>query len=858
MLTLPTAMLNALRDHNDITYTVDITLAGHDTVDFTLTEDDLISGGCQVTRTNDSDSFPIGYVYCSQFELHFYRKTAYDNIEFNEAVVVVHGVYEYDDQAYNFDLGTYTITDSVIKGEVIELVGYDDMHKADAVVTDLVQRLPLLATEAFEACCTRCGIQFDPENVPGSAPASWDSCTTEITILPEGITYRQLMAQAVLLFGANAYISPFDNYMYVVPIKAQNTPVIYWGGYFDSASPYASGDALDGGTFNPWSEGDAVSGSFTENAGIINLDDPIGSPELALQDITIDGVKTSDGTYSFGAGYLLNVDVSVYVGSEQEVIDKTGAAVRYFKFRPFEIDYTSFPFADLMQQVVIADVQGRVYNAVITHIDIALKGVTVFKCTAETLKQLNSVSNSVSARVDQARVIADQALAEAREGNAAVTLEVSRFSNLVSNAFGVFTTSVTDQTGAVTTYMHDEPELANSTTIWRMNAGGFSVSTDGGQTWTAGIDSQGRAVVNVLSTIGLYADWIVTGMLSSLTGNSVWNLNTGEFKSTESTQQHGFKFNDGTIELYYDNNWIGAIGPRKIEDYSTTTPDQTLTSYRNYITGRNIIIGYTPAGLSEILPVLYINGDNTVYYQHIFRYTEKALFFESVRCIGGIHVENSFKLYWLYTNNIEQSLMLDLSGGTVTWVRHNTIGGDDWFNKRKTIFKDASYNQVGFAFRPNAAPASGSQMYEKWFVDAFISVYGSIAAESVTCTGAVTANYVGSTSDERLKNVYEWDDRYDKLIDQIEPIRFSFKDNCKKEHIGVSAQKVLSLLSDLGISNSGIVEGSEDTFYSVAYNELTTLLIRKVKQQQKKIDDLEARISRLEKLMEGVNGSHTA
>ena len=856
MLTLPTAMLKALRDHNDITYTVDITLAGHNAVDFTLTEDDLISGGCQVTRSNDSDSFPIGYVYCAQLELHFYRKTAYDNIEFNEAVVVVHGVYEYDDQAYNFDLGTYTITDSVIKGEVIELVGYDDLHKADAVVTDLVQRLPMTATEAFEACCTRCGIQFDPENVPGSAPASWDNCTTEITILPEGITYRQLMAQAILLFGANAYISPFDNYMYVVPVKAQNTPVIYWGGYFDSASPYASGDALDGGTFNPWSEGDAVSGSFTEDAGIITLDDPIGSPELALQDITIDGVKTSDGTYSFGAGYLLNVDVSVYVGNEQEVIDATGAAVRYFKFRPFELDYISFPFADLMQQVMIADAQGRVYNAVITHIDIALKGVTVFKCTAETLKQLNSVSNSVSARVDQARVIADQALSEAREGNAAVTLEVSRFSNLVSNAFGVFTTSVTDQTGAVTTYMHDEPTLANSTTIWRMNAGGFSVSTDGGQTWTAGIDSQGRAVVNVLSTIGLYADWIVTGMLSSLTGNSVWNLNTGEFKSTESTQQHGFKFNNGTIELYYDNNWIGAIGPRKIEDYSTTTPDQTLTSYRNYITGRNIIIGTTPVGSSEILPVLYINGDNTVYYQHIYKYTEKALFFNTVRCVCGLSVEDSITLYWVSYGG-DDGMMSKYCGGNVSWVRHNTIGGDDWFSKSKSIFHDVSSGQEGFAFKNNGTMPS-TQMYEKWFVDAFISIYGSVAAASVTCTGAVTANYVGSTSDERLKNVLEWDERYDELIDYIEPIRFTFKDDSKKEHIGVSAQKVLSLLDDLGITDSGIIRGSEDTFYSVAYNELTTLLIGKVKRQQKKIDELEARISRLETLMEGVNGSHTA
>ena len=106
MLILDNAMLQALRDHNDITYTVDITLAGNNAVDITLTENDLISGGCQITRTNDSDSFPVGYVYCTQLELHFYRKTEYDNVDFNESVVVVHGVYAYDEEEYDFDLGT--------------------------------------------------------------------------------------------------------------------------------------------------------------------------------------------------------------------------------------------------------------------------------------------------------------------------------------------------------------------------------------------------------------------------------------------------------------------------------------------------------------------------------------------------------------------------------------------------------------------------------------------------------------------------------------------------------------------------------------------------------------------------------
>lgn len=70
-------------------------------------------------------------------------------------------------------------------------------------------------------------------------------------------------------------------------------------------------------------------------------------------------------------------------------------------------------------------------------------------------------------------------------------------------------------------------------------------------------------------------------------------------------------------------------------------------------------------------------------------------------------------------------------------------------------------------------------------------------------------------------------------------------------------KKVQKAISDLGIENSGIVTDG-GVYLSLDYNSIFSLLINKVKKQQKKIDYLEARISRLEKLMEGVNGSHTA
>ena len=78
---------------------------------------------------------------------------------------------------------------------------------------------------------------------------------------------------------------------------------------------------------------------------------------------------------------------------------------------------------------------------------------------------------------------------------------------------GVFETKETLEDGSTIFYLHDKSNLNESMTIWKMTADAFAVTTDGGKTWNAGMDSQGNVVVNVLSAIGINAQWINTGEL---------------------------------------------------------------------------------------------------------------------------------------------------------------------------------------------------------------------------------------------------------------------------------------------------------------------------------------------------------
>ena len=125
----------------------------------------------------------------------------------------------------------------------------------------------------------------------------------------------------------------------------------------------------------------------------------------------------------------------------------------------------------------------------------------------------------------------------------------------------------------------DHPD-AKSVIILAMTANAFAVSTDGGNTWNAGMDSSGNAVVNVLSAIGINFDWARGGTLT-LGGQ---NNTNGLLKLLNAS---------GTEVGRMDNNGINILkGLIKIGLFSVGTDGKViandLTSNSANITGGKI------------------------------------------------------------------------------------------------------------------------------------------------------------------------------------------------------------------------------------------------------------------------------
>lgn len=85
---------------------------------------------------------------------------------------------------------------------------------------------------------------------------------------------------------------------------------------------------------------------------------------------------------------------------------------------------------------------------------------------------------------------------------------LEQLNSLATNAMGYYETQEKQNDGSTIMYMHDKPDLKDSTVVYKKTIDGFFWSKDGGRTWTSGIDKDGNAVLNVIAATGIRGDWI--------------------------------------------------------------------------------------------------------------------------------------------------------------------------------------------------------------------------------------------------------------------------------------------------------------------------------------------------------------
>lgn len=315
----------------------------------------------------------------------------------------------------------------------------------------------------------------------------------------------------------------------------------------DATNVYTSGDILDDGNFK-----------LVDNFHFLTQWKT--GLTTGVEPIVITGIQTTENekTYTYGSeGYILSIENSL-IKDKSLLVNTVGAKLTGVSFMNFSGEHLSYPLADFMDLAYVIDRNGKVNKTILTDITFNFLGFTSLKCSAENaIRNSSKYVTSETKAVQKASAMADKKISKYDEA-------VQSLTALMTQGMGFFKTEKIQDDKSIVFYLHNKEKLEDSNIIWKMVGDAFAVSTDGGKTWNAGLDSNGNAVVNVLSAVGINCDWIHSGTLTlggynntnghcaieNASGEVVGTLGVNGYYSNDPIDKYAIRINNGHVEIY--------------------------------------------------------------------------------------------------------------------------------------------------------------------------------------------------------------------------------------------------------------------------------------------------------------------
>lgn len=469
-----------------------------------LTRENFYLSGNSYTDAAGSSSFPLGVALEKQIQISLVNdKDQFSKYDFYGAKFTVYCCLDLDSgTTEKILLGTFTVTEPETYGSIITVNAVDDMYKGDKDYSTGLT-FPMTAGQALRDSCSACGVTL--------LDTTFTNDDYVIAEMPEGITHRALWGQCAMLAGGNARMDEYNRLRIISYDFSLFDRAGLNGGVFDADNPYSSGDTADGGSFDPWDVGAVIDGGTFNEAKDYHVFWKAKNLTVATDDVVITGIQTTvdDETYRFGEeGYILSVTNQLIEGNPQDAVNRIGALIVGARFRPFSMDHTAYPLAEVGDVCFVVDRKQNTYQAIVTDVNFTFFGFTTLQCQADSpIRNSSKYNSQLTQAIVQARINTDKKIS-------AYDKEVQMMTSIMSNSMGMYESKEQTESGGVIVYQHNKPTLEESDIIWKKSEQGFQVSTDGGKTWNAGMTADGRAVVNVLAAVGILFDWARGGTLT--------------------------------------------------------------------------------------------------------------------------------------------------------------------------------------------------------------------------------------------------------------------------------------------------------------------------------------------------------
>lgn len=522
--------------------TANVTLSNGATLK--LGKKDFYLSGNSLVDSADSGDFPVGVAIEKTASLSLVNDDGrFDGYNFNAARFVIFLNVRLSDRIETIKRGTYIVSKKPATASEISLSLLDKMHNADKTY-DSNLSFPCTVKELLSECCQQCGITL--------GDAMFPNADFQIRKAPSNATYRTVIGMCAGIAGGNARIDENDLLRIITFDKTFTNTTIYDGG---AVKNWTNGDDLDGGTLNPWTMGTVIDGGTLSNNDYHALFS-IQNLQYDVDDVIVTGVKyVEDETeYMSGQdGYVITIDNQLLSGNAQAGVEAIGNQLIGLRMRPFSCDGIANGYATFGDPVEFIDTKNRVFRSFATNVEFVFGGSTSWNCGAK------SAEEDASEFIGGQQAVVEQAKKDTEKKLSAYDVKLKQMNELAANTLGFFYTEEAQEDGSVITYRHDKPTLADSKVIYKTSADGFFLSVDGGQTWKAGFDSNGDAVLNILYAIGIQSEWINTRGFTAKDNNGNTTLKIDADTGAVTLEVENFTLKSRTIEQIAKDVVDGAV-----------------------------------------------------------------------------------------------------------------------------------------------------------------------------------------------------------------------------------------------------------------------------------------------------------
>ena len=514
---------------------ITITLANTAHTVLNLTEADVWQNGLTIEDAVSGESdFQVGAAIINKCEIQLNNMDGrFTEYAFEGATVHVVLRLNYIDDisgesAYqNIEKGTFIVNEPHFEDTVINLECYDSMLKFDfAYDSDITY--PTSVGHIVSDACAKCSVTLDTSGLPDG----WG--TLQVQKKPDGqsATYRNVISWCAQMFGRYARISN-DNRLQIRWFSdSALSPLDTDGGIFDEANPYATGDSVDGGSFDSgspyYSSGDSVNGGTFDASDYPKADvlEGVFTHNVSLDDVLITGVRVilknpdaSSGSailaYTEGQeGYLLEISDNPFIDQTNvnTVLNILGGQLIGMRFRKATVTHLANPVIEAGDIAYFSDRMGNEFHICVTKTVYTISDNQTTTCSAKDPARNNvqQFTESVRNYVDNYQLVRQESsLRQAAE---------TELQDAIDSHSGLYTSKIESPpgSGSYIFFMHDMPDLDDSEVVWKMTDEAIAVTTDyqaDPVVWNFGVTVNGTVIANIMSTIGLNFDWGVGGEL---------------------------------------------------------------------------------------------------------------------------------------------------------------------------------------------------------------------------------------------------------------------------------------------------------------------------------------------------------